>query len=77
MRPVNLTKWSVATTRVEAYFQGMQNGKIDVVPAKYVPPTLADLGSVRELTLACTKAYGESDGFNFQGQAIYTVSCSA
>jgi hypothetical protein len=55
----------------------MQNGKIDVVPAKYVPPTLVDLGSVRELTLACTKAYGSSDGFNFQGQAIYTVSCSA
>ena len=48
------------------------NGARLVVP--YEPPELVELGSVVELTLGCDKAFGGSDGFTFQQQAIHCTS---
>ena len=52
----------------------MEHGEKIGVPAKYAPPTLVVLGSVRELTLVQDKKLGESDGFSFQGVSITNAS---
>jgi hypothetical protein len=46
---------------------GMMNADDD---ALYVAPALTVLGSVAELTMACDKTYGSTDGFTFQGQGV-------
>jgi len=42
--------------------------------AGYEAPALVDLGAFQELTLACNKNYGGSDGFTFQQQPIVCTS---
>jgi hypothetical protein len=42
--------------------------------AAYEAPALVDIGALQELTLACDKRLGSSDGFTFQGQAIVCSS---
>jgi hypothetical protein len=41
---------------------------------RYEAPTLAELGTLYELTLGCDKDLGSTDGFTFQGQAIVCTS---
>ena len=43
----------------------------------YEPPKLVELGTVHELTQICTKIYGSTDGFQFNGQGLATASCTA
>lgn len=40
----------------------------------YESPQLTELGALVDLTLACDKAYGGSDGFTFQQSPIMCVS---
>jgi hypothetical protein len=42
----------------------------------YEPPKVTELGTVHELTQICSKAYGPTDGFQFNGQGLTTTSCS-
>jgi hypothetical protein len=42
----------------------------------YEPPKLTELGTVHELTQICSKVYGRTDGFQFNGQGLYTTSCT-
>ena len=37
---------------------------------QYTAPRLTVYGTLEELTKACDKTFGTSDGFTFQGQAI-------
>lgn len=43
----------------------------------YEPPKVVELGTVHELTQVCTKIYGSTDGFQFNGQGLATASCTA
>ncbi|MDX6401505.1 MAG: hypothetical protein QOF27_2111 [Gaiellaceae bacterium] len=40
----------------------------------YEAPALVDLGAFAEITLACNKDLGGSDGFTFQNAAIHCTS---
>jgi hypothetical protein len=43
--------------------------------AQYTTPRLTVYGTLEELTKACDKTWGSSDGFTFQGQpAVCNVS---
>jgi hypothetical protein len=42
----------------------------------YQPPKVTELGTVHELTQICSKVYGPTDGFQFQGQGLATSSCT-
>lgn len=52
----------------------MATEHLDHSSAGYEAPTLAEVGTLHELTLGCNKDYGGSDGFTFQQQP---VSCTS
>jgi hypothetical protein len=44
--------------------------------AGYLPPLLAEVGTLHELTLGCDKLYGDSDGNTFMGVPIICSSAT-
>ena len=52
----------------------MKSRKAETKPPVYTPPALIELGTLHELTLGCTKNFGEGDGFTFHGAVIVCTS---
>ena len=50
---------------------------MEVVKRQWVTPEIQNFGSFETATHTCVKAFGSSDGFTWQGNAVPIHWCSA